>query len=277
MPVMDDIEAVKIIRGLGYDRPIIALTANAPAGQTEMFMQNGFDGYIPKPIDSLKLDALLNELIRDKKPPEIVEAARREMLKESANGKKDKAENESKLSDLGKYFLIDARNAVEKLEKICGTSALGEKDMASYVITVHSMKSALANIGETALCWTAVRLEKAAKEKNMQVIHRETPAFTDALKSLIEKLSDVNESDDAEITAEDAAYLRIKLLDVKTACEMINKKAIDAAMDDLKRKKWPHEINGVLDALSVHILHSDFEKAASLAEKTAQNGIGILA
>jgi len=78
MPVMDGVEAVKILRGMGYDRPIVALTANALVGQAEMFIQNGFNGFITKPIDSRKLDAVLNEFIRDKKPPEIVEAARRE-------------------------------------------------------------------------------------------------------------------------------------------------------------------------------------------------------
>jgi signal transduction histidine kinase/CheY-like chemotaxis protein/HPt (histidine-containing phosphotransfer) domain-containing protein/HAMP domain-containing protein len=277
MPVMDGIEAVKNIRGLGYDRPIIALTANALVGQTEMFMQNGFDGYIPKPIDSLKLDALLNELIRDKNPPEVVEAARREKLKENANGKKSQAENKTKLSDLEKYFLIDAGNAVGKLEKLCGKTALNKKDAALYEIAVHSMKSALANIGETRLSETALRLEMALKEENAAVIYKETPAFIDALKSLIGKLGSVKESADAEITAEDAAYLKKKLLDVKTACEVINKKALDAAMDEIKQKKWPRRINEVLDDLSIHILHSDFEKAASVAEKTAQNGVGILA
>jgi CheY-like chemotaxis protein len=271
MPVMDGIEAVKIMRGLGYDRPIIALTANAIAGQTEMFMQNGFDGYIPKPIDSLKLDALLNELIRDKKPTEVVEAARREKLKE------DHAEKRINLSELEKYFLIDAKNAVDKLEKICGKTGLGDNDITSYEITVHSMKSALANIGEKRLSKTALRLEEAAQERNTAVIQEEAPAFINTLKSFIEKTALVKENAGAEITAEDEAYLQIKLLEVKTACDLINKKAIDAAMDDLKQKKWPRMINEVLDALSVYILHSDFEKAASIAEKTAQNGIGILA
>jgi signal transduction histidine kinase/DNA-binding response OmpR family regulator len=274
MPVMDGIETVKNIRELGYNRPIIALTANALVGQTEMFMQNGFDGYIPKPIDSLKLDALLNKLIRDKKPPEIVEAARHEKLKESVNKKESHAEKKTKQSDLEKYFLIDARNAVDKLEKICGKKSLSKKDIALYEITVHSMKSALANIGETRLSETALRLEMAIKEEKTSIIQEETTAFTDAIKSLIDKLGSVKESADAAITEEDAAFLERKLLDVKTACEAINKKAIDAAMDDLKQKKWPRGINKVLDALSIHILHSDFEKAASVAEKTAQNGVG---
>ncbi|MCL2269832.1 MAG: ATP-binding protein, partial [Treponema sp.] len=79
MPKMNGIEAVKIIRDTGYSRSIIALTANALIGQAKMFMQNGFDGFISKPIDSRELNLILNDLIRNKKPPEVIEAARREM------------------------------------------------------------------------------------------------------------------------------------------------------------------------------------------------------
>jgi CheY-like chemotaxis protein/signal transduction histidine kinase len=76
MPEMDGMETVKIIRDLGYKNPIVALTANALVGQAKIFLENGFDGLISKPIDTRQLDSTLNKLIRDKYPPEIVEAAR---------------------------------------------------------------------------------------------------------------------------------------------------------------------------------------------------------
>jgi signal transduction histidine kinase/CheY-like chemotaxis protein len=64
MPEMDGIEAVRIIRnniGTDYARniPIIALTANALAGNEEMFLGNGFTGYLSKPIDIKLLDEML--------------------------------------------------------------------------------------------------------------------------------------------------------------------------------------------------------------------------
>ncbi|MCL2120058.1 MAG: ATP-binding protein, partial [Planctomycetaceae bacterium] len=57
MPKMDGLETTKIIRGLGYERPIVALTANAVSGQSEIFLANGFDGFVPKPIDVRLLNA----------------------------------------------------------------------------------------------------------------------------------------------------------------------------------------------------------------------------
>jgi CheY-like chemotaxis protein/nitrogen-specific signal transduction histidine kinase len=68
MPGMDGVEAVKIIRhdiGTDYARnvPIAALTANALAGNEEMFLGNGFNGYLPKPIDIRLLDELLKKWV----------------------------------------------------------------------------------------------------------------------------------------------------------------------------------------------------------------------
>jgi signal transduction histidine kinase/CheY-like chemotaxis protein len=76
MPEMDGMETTKIIRSLGYKEPIIALTANALVGQAKIFLENGFDGFISKPIDTRQLNSALNKYIRDKYPAETVEAAR---------------------------------------------------------------------------------------------------------------------------------------------------------------------------------------------------------
>ncbi|MCL2624491.1 MAG: ATP-binding protein [Planctomycetaceae bacterium] len=70
MPEMDGMEATKHLRNLGYVNPIIALTANAVIGQEDMFLQNGFDDFISKPIDIHRLNSVLNRFVRDKQPPE---------------------------------------------------------------------------------------------------------------------------------------------------------------------------------------------------------------
>ncbi|MCL2808678.1 MAG: response regulator [Treponema sp.] len=62
MPLMDGIETTKEIRRLGYDKlPIIALTANAVSGVKEMFLDNGFNGFVSKPIGLHELDEILKE------------------------------------------------------------------------------------------------------------------------------------------------------------------------------------------------------------------------
>jgi signal transduction histidine kinase/CheY-like chemotaxis protein len=71
MPVMNGIEAAAKIRELGYTAPIVALTANAIVGSEKMFLENGFDSFISKPIDITQLDAVLNKLIREKHDIEV--------------------------------------------------------------------------------------------------------------------------------------------------------------------------------------------------------------
>ena len=66
MPQMDGIETTQQLRTLGYSGIIVALTANALVGNEEMFLHNGFDDFISKPIDTRHLDNILNKFIRDK-------------------------------------------------------------------------------------------------------------------------------------------------------------------------------------------------------------------
>jgi signal transduction histidine kinase/CheY-like chemotaxis protein len=71
MPEMDGVEATRIIReeiDTEYARtvPVVALTANAVSGTRDMFLRNGFNGFISKPIDIHQLDAILNQWVHRK-------------------------------------------------------------------------------------------------------------------------------------------------------------------------------------------------------------------
>ncbi|MDR1272164.1 MAG: response regulator [Clostridiales Family XIII bacterium] len=66
MPRMDGVEATKHIRKLeGQERnvPIVALTANAIVGNTEMFRDAGFNAFLSKPIDIKLLTRTLMEIL----------------------------------------------------------------------------------------------------------------------------------------------------------------------------------------------------------------------
>jgi len=78
MPEMDGMEATKHLRDMGYTHPIVALTANAVVGQSEIFLKNGFNDFISKPIDVRQLNAILNKHVRDKQSPEVLKAAKKQ-------------------------------------------------------------------------------------------------------------------------------------------------------------------------------------------------------
>ena len=67
MPEMDGVEATKLIRETHTNLPIIALTANAVSGVKEMFLENGFNDFISKPIDTVELNAVLEKWLPKEK------------------------------------------------------------------------------------------------------------------------------------------------------------------------------------------------------------------
>jgi CheY-like chemotaxis protein len=66
MPEMDGIEATRIIQEMGYEKPIVALSANAVKGMRETFMENGFSDFISKPIELEEMEACLKKFIKSK-------------------------------------------------------------------------------------------------------------------------------------------------------------------------------------------------------------------
>ena len=66
MPEMDGVETLKALKELeGYVLPpIIALTANAISGMKELYLSEGFDDYISKPINKNELEIILNKHIK---------------------------------------------------------------------------------------------------------------------------------------------------------------------------------------------------------------------
>jgi CheY-like chemotaxis protein len=70
MPELDGVEATAAIRALGTkyaeNIPIIALTANAVNGSEQMFLDNGFNAFLPKPFSVMNLDSLIQKWIKKK-------------------------------------------------------------------------------------------------------------------------------------------------------------------------------------------------------------------
>jgi CheY-like chemotaxis protein len=68
MPGMDGVEATALIRALGTEYaeniPIVALTANAVAGNEQMFLENGFNAFLPKPFSAIQLDSVIQRWVK---------------------------------------------------------------------------------------------------------------------------------------------------------------------------------------------------------------------
>jgi signal transduction histidine kinase/CheY-like chemotaxis protein len=266
MPKMDGIEATEIIRDLGYERPIVALTANAVAGQAELFFESGFDDYISKPIDIRQLNATLNRLVRDKYPPEIVEEARQKKSEKMRQGKPFGGKDDPHMIEL---FIKDAEKAVGMLEMILRKPDSFEEDdsMNLYIVNVHGVRNALINIGEKELSDVALKLERAGRDRDMAVISDMTSAFIVALKAVIEKIRALDLKEKyIDAKDEDTDLLNTELSEIMAACKEYDITTAIEAMDRLNKNMWSEQTKAILKTINEHLLNSDFEKAAEACD-----------
>jgi CheY-like chemotaxis protein len=273
MPYMDGIEATKIMRELGYDSPIVALTANAVVGQADVFLTSGFNAFVSKPIDMRELNIVLKKFIRDKQPPEVLEAARRQNADADAEAKAVDGTGKPSLDPaLAEIFLRDASTALTALEELCGNrgDACAGCDMQMYVVIVHGMKSSLANIGEKELSAVALTLEQAGREKNIAVMEAETPSFMSNVRLFMKKLTQREEIRLEKATENDLSFLRDKLLEMQEACGTYDTKIAKDIVTELRKKEWPGQVNEMLKAIAEHLLRGYFEKATDVAGKIIQ-------
>jgi PAS domain S-box-containing protein len=208
MPRMDGIEAVRIIRkeiGTDYARtvPIIALTANALAGNEEMFQAAGFNAFLAKPIDIMRMDILLNQWVRDKQSKETLWKAEQGQGQSDAGkavgGLLEGAEVagldlEGGLARYGgeeTYLGILRSYAVHTPELLERLRSLSRETLGDYAVTVHGIKGASLGIcaGETGK--QAEKLEAAAKAGDYGRVERDNGGFIEKTESLLTRIGEL--------------------------------------------------------------------------------------
>ncbi len=201
MPEMDGVEAMKRLRADAHQRGeeliVLALTANAVSSAREMFLAEGFDGFIPKPIEIADLERVLKRVLPKSAikyeyvAPETPKAAPHEETEEASAPETGTPEDEllARLEKNGvrtenglRYCRSDsefyrsllaefAQSAAGKQSKIRGFYEA--KDWANYAVFVHALKSTARMIGADELSETAKRMEAAAKAGDAETIARE--------------------------------------------------------------------------------------------------------
>ena len=247
MPDMDGIEATRLIREEGYALPIVALTANIIAGQEELFLSSGFNGFISKPIDTDKLDACLKRFIKDAPQQTDSPATSANVLSEA----------------LVSSFLRDASKVVSILTGIHVSDVWNEENLRLYAIHVHAIKTALANVNETSLSTIAYSLEESARIGDANRLAAETGLFLKKLAEVVQKFTPADTT--ATANEEDLTLLHTQFEIIANACDAYDKRTAKEALAALQGKPWSFETKALIERVTTELLHSDFEKAADVA------------
>ncbi|MDR2028352.1 MAG: response regulator [Treponema sp.] len=234
MPGMDGIEAVRIIRNeidSEYARtiPIIALTANAIAGNDELFLNNGFQDFLTKPIDIMKLNGSINRWVRDKQqerelgldsgsrlaegmaaedqpggtenryaPPDQSEGAAgrpslaADLIRAMPVGGLDAEKGLERFGGDGESYMDSLRSYVIHTPALLAAARTVEP-LKDYAITVHGVKGSSYGISADTVGQWAEKLEHAAKAGDLALIKEENEGFIGAVENLIAALTELLE------------------------------------------------------------------------------------
>jgi CheY-like chemotaxis protein len=193
MPEMDGIEAIGIMRNIDEYKqtPIVALTANAVNGAREMFLNAGFNEFLPKPIEVVSLDKILREWL----PANYIEEVEQKVIKK----------DDKELDSINNYSYIDVSGGVsysggnkemyyeilevyvdKTLDKMNAIDEMyNNKDWKNYTINVHSLKGTSKTIGADELAEVASKLEIASKEGEISVIETEHPILMELIMLVV--------------------------------------------------------------------------------------------
>ncbi|MBO4338036.1 MAG: response regulator, partial [Lachnospiraceae bacterium] len=234
MPGMDGVEAMKRLKMQASRKNkelcVVALTANAISTAKEMFLSEGFDGFIPKPVEVSELErvlkhvlprsAIVYENVMDKKAPAASDQNRAgdkdAVMNKNADDQQAKASIEdgsqdvdafSQLKDMDvdtaqglSYCQNDASFYIEVLCEYAGNrekkaaeleSYIASEDMENYAIRVHAVKSTSKMIGAMALSEQAKALEAAAKDDDRAYVLSAHIPFLKKYKDLMDEISEL--------------------------------------------------------------------------------------
>ena len=269
MPKMDGIQATGYIRNEGYTGTIIALTANAVVGQADMFLLNGFDDFISKPIDIRRLNTLLRKYIRDIQPQEVLDAAKHH-IGQLANLPDNDISPDNVSRQLAEFFVLDAKKVVSVMENTLNQKEpLTDEDIVLYTTSVHAMKSILNILGEPELSSFAASLERAGQSKDIPAIKEQTAEFSSGLQKVIEKFDIKNHDDHENVPKninENYDKLKEKLTVIKIAFEMYDRKTAKEELAELRKETWLPKINELLGTMAEQLLSGDIDGLSASVE-----------
>jgi CheY-like chemotaxis protein len=292
MPGMSGLEATARIRAMPGERfrtlPIVAFTANALAGTRDMFLANGFNDYLAKPIELVKLNAVVTQWIPREKHRQIPEEKQR--LRQ--NGQISLSPGLRKIKGLqaeaGVLRAIGSeKDYIQVLRTYCKDvasrlpilrEAVEEESPDSFTLQVHALKSASAGIGAMDLSQKAARLEEAGRQGDRDILRRDLAPFMEELSDLAQRIhAALEEADQNGLHAAqlgDAAALAVygtALRLLRQALQGEDIHTADENMAILEGLPLDASSRETVTTIGEHILIAEFKTALRLTETLLQD------
>ncbi len=196
MPGMDGIETMHRLREFSgtKDSVFIVLTANAVSGAREMYIKAGFDDYLSKPVEGIRLEQTILQYL-----PAYKVKVMEETTEEEGEKKNDDAlslpgidtekgieycGSKESYMDVLKMFYETLDVKADEIEQY-----YNEGDIKSYRIKVHALKSSARIVGANELSQKALEMEEASDREDMDAVNENTAPLLELYRSFKDILS----------------------------------------------------------------------------------------
>jgi len=282
MPEVDGVEATHIIRRLvpSYnDVPIIALSANAIGGAKEMFIREGMNDFVAKPIDIKDALSKLRKWLPTEKiiPVEKGKTTTAQSATESgaqlsvnaADIKELNAENALALLGSEKLFwtvLKEYFNVIEKKSKVILEHKAAER-WRDYTIEVHSLKNTSRQIGADHIADVSAEMEKAGNEGNIALINEKTDGLIEEYLQLKDALTKYFADDDVDEERYAEFEDIVGMLDkMHEALDNFDTLQIEEVIDEMSKFTYSDENAGFFERLKFSASESDIDGCLDIVD-----------
>ncbi len=274
MPEVDGVEATHIIRRFysNYDHvPIIALSANAVDGAEKLFLSEGMNDFVPKPIELRVILGVLKRWLPKEKIQPVTPHNGSANQNHTLSIEIESLDTKAALSLLGseKLFwevLKDYYQVIQK--KAALIRELEQKeDLKNYTIEVHALKSASRQIGATFLADTAEQMEKAGNEGNLMLIHEITPGMLEQYLYYDKILQEYFHKDDTEDSLKPMATpedLRQFFAMLRFAFENLDMDEMEDAIKTMKQYSYADDQNELFEQLCGAVAEIDTDASEDI-------------
>lgn len=273
MPIMDGYEATRNIRNNESFKqlPILAMTANAMAGDKEKVLEAGMNDHITKPINRRRLFLTMAKWIKPAQP--LLKKAPKEKIEDPVSIPEIKGINLNAglaiCNDSPSLYLSLLKNLVEQESDFEARFQhhLANRNIKSAKLCAHTLKGVSGNLAAEEVYQAAFELEEACKQGNYERIHeRAKPVF----RLLEDLLSNI------KVAIEDLAIEEPNLLTDKDLCELLRSilvllessdtEAIEQ-IENISITQHSDEIEKLLNELRNAADNYDFNQAMASCQK----------
>jgi CheY-like chemotaxis protein len=274
MPGMNGIEAMRAIRKIGtrYAKsvPIVALTANAISGNEEFFLGKGFQAFLTKPINLLRLDEILRHWVRNIEKEQLLPVGELFVEYQYVTGKRRLTKEIAGLSIYEgienfngdeKTYLNILRSYATNTGKLLGAiTDVTENNLERYAITVHTIKGSSCSICAHTIGALAENLENASNVGDFNYIFAHNDVFVEAVWKLIhdieEVLSDIDMEKPRPKKDKPDGEMLAKLL---AACKEYDIDGVDEAMSEIEEYQYEAD-GGLTDWIKENVKTTNFKQ-----------------